>query len=164
VTRTVKQALVALSAGLVFGVGLVLAGMTQPRKVIGFLDFTGEWDPSLALVMIGAIGVHVLAYRAIRGGAAPLFADEYALPIRRRIDARLTVGAAVFGIGWGLAGYCPGPALVALGHGSLQAAVFVPAMLLGMALAARLESRLDRPARSTDPTSHTLRPPARGTP
>jgi uncharacterized membrane protein YedE/YeeE len=163
VTRTGKQALVSLSAGLLFGVGLVLAGMTQPQKVIGFLDFGGEWDPSLALVMLGAIAVHVFAYRAIRGSAAPLFADEFALPTKRSVDTRLLLGSAVFGIGWGLAGYCPGPALVTLGRGSLQALAFVPAMLAGMFLAAKLESWLDRPARRTEPASTTLTPPARGT-
>jgi uncharacterized protein len=152
VTRAGKQALIALGSGLLFGVGLVLAGMTQPRKVIGFLDFAGEWDPSLALVMLGAISVHLFAYRAIRGSAAPLFADEYALPTRRSVDARLIVGSAVFGVGWGLAGYCPGPALVTLGSGSLQAAVFVATMLLGMFLAGRLERVHERSTHRTELT------------
>jgi uncharacterized protein len=161
-TRTTKQSLLALSAGLLFGVGLTLAGMTRPSKVIGFLDFAGDWDPSLVLVMLGAIAVHVIAYRTIRGSAAPLFADEYSLPTRRTIDARLVIGSALFGVGWGLAGYCPGPALVSLGSGSVQAVVFVPAMLLGMFAADKLAAARERVARRDSPTAASGTDAARG--
>jgi uncharacterized protein len=132
VSRVWKQGLLGLAAGALFGVGLVLGGMTRPRKVIGFLDFGGNWDPSLACVMLGAVSVHFLGYRVVQGRAAPLLADEFALPTRRHIDARLVLGAAVFGIGWGLAGYCPGPGLVSLASGNLGAVVFVGTMLVGM--------------------------------
>jgi uncharacterized protein len=127
-----KGAVVALLAGLLFGMGLALSGMTQPRKVIAFLDFTGGWDPSLAFVMLAALAVHGLAYRFISGRTAPLFADQFAVPKLRRIDWKLLAGSAVFGIGWGLAGYCPGPAIVSLGSGRGQAIVFVSTLLLGM--------------------------------
>ncbi len=138
-SRVWKQGLLGLVAGALFGVGLVLGGMTRPRKVIGFLDFGGDWDPSLACVMLGAVSVHFLGNRLMRGSAAPLFADEFAVPTRRSIDARLVMGAAVFGIGWGLAGYCPGPAIVSLGAGSPGAVVFVAMMLLGMLAAGHAE-------------------------
>lgn len=135
-----KQGLVALASGALFGVGLALSGMTQPRKVIGFLDVGGDWDASLGFVMLGAISIHFLAYRLIRGSAAPLFADEFALPKRRSIDPRLIAGAAVFGAGWGLAGYCPGPGIVSLGSGSTHAIVFVASLLLGMLGASKLQA------------------------
>ena len=125
----------AAVAGALFGAGLLLAGMTDPRKVLGFLDVTGAWgawDPSLAFVMIGAIGVHALAYIAVRRDARPLLSPRYHLPPTTPIDRQLLAGAAVFGIGWGLAGYCPGPALVAGATGGLTALVFLGAMLLGM--------------------------------
>lgn len=147
-SRRVQHALVALLAGLLFGAGLALGGMTAPLKVIGFLDFGGAWDPSLAFVMASALAVHVLAYRLIRGSAAPLFADEFAVPKLRQLDWRLISGSAVFGIGWGLAGYCPGPAIVSLGAGSGQAFVFVPALLLGMIGADKLVELIDRHPRS----------------
>jgi uncharacterized membrane protein YedE/YeeE len=139
VSRLWKQGLVGLAAGVLLGFGLVLGGMTRPSKVIGFLDFGGDWDPSLACVMLGAVSVHFLGYRVAHGRAAPLLADEFALPTRRQMDARLILGAAVFGIGWGLAGYCPGPGLVSLGAGSLGALVFVATMLVGMLATARAE-------------------------
>lgn len=141
--RRVQHALIALLAGLLFGAGLAFGGMTQPRKVIGFLDFGGAWDPSLAFVMASALAVHVLAYRFIRGSAAPLFADEFAVPKLRQLDWRLISGSAVFGIGWGLAGYCPGPAIVSLGAGSIQAVVFIPALFLGMKAADKLVTLID---------------------
>jgi uncharacterized membrane protein YedE/YeeE len=139
VSRVWKQGLIGLAAGVLFGFGLVLGGMTRPSKVIGFLDFGGAWDPSLACVMLGAVSVHFLGYRVAQGRAAPLLADKFALPTRRHIDARLVLGAAVFGIGWGLAGYCPGPGLVSLGAGNLGALVFVATMLVGMLAAGRSE-------------------------
>lgn len=137
--RAHKQVLTSLVAGALFGVGLAVSGMTQPRKVIGFLDFAGAWDPSLAFVMLGAVAVHFLAYRWVRGSAAPLFADEFSIPSLRRVDAKLVAGAALFGVGWGLAGYCPGPALVSLGSLNGTAVVFVAMFIAGTLLGATLE-------------------------
>jgi uncharacterized membrane protein YedE/YeeE len=128
--------LFAFASGLVFAVGLGIAGMTQPRKVLGFLDVFGAWDPSLALVMAGAIGVFVPALWCARGR----FARRLHLPTRKDIDARLVIGAALFGVGWGLSGYCPGPALVSLSTLTVPALTFGIAMLAGM----RLHRVLDR--------------------
>lgn len=120
-------------AGLLFGLGLILAGMTDPGKVQGFLDLTGAWDPSLAFVMAGAIGVGLVAFAVARRRTAAFLGGAMHLPQRRDVDRPLMVGSLVFGAGWGLAGFCPGPALVALGAGQWQALVFVLAMLAGMA-------------------------------
>jgi uncharacterized membrane protein YedE/YeeE len=129
----VRRALGALSAGLLFGGGLVVSGMTDPRNVVGFLDFTGHWNPSLAAVMLGAIAVHATALRVLgaRGGVGRWAPPREAAPW---LDARLVAGSAVFGVGWGLAGYCPGPALVALGFGAAPAWGFVGAMIVGVLL------------------------------
>lgn len=135
------SALAAFAAGLVFGLGLLLSGMTDPAKVIGFLDVAGVWDPSLAFVMAGAIGVGFFAFALARRRAASFLGGALHLPQKRDIDRRLVLGAVVFGIGWGLAGFCPGPALVAFGGGIEQAAVFVAAMLAGMFLFTALERR-----------------------
>lgn len=133
----------ALLAGALFAVGLGVSGMTQPSRVTGFLDVAGDWDPSLAFVMVGAISVHFIAYRVVgwqqRAAAAraprfPLLADRISLPTRTGVDARLLGGAALFGVGWGLAGYCPGPALVSLATGSGVVLAFVLAMAAGMAI------------------------------
>ena len=126
------NALAAFAAGLVFGLGLILSGMTDPGKVIGFLDLAGNWDPSLAFVMGGAILVGFFAFRFAGGRARTFLGGAMRLPTDRDIDRRLVAGAAVFGVGWGLAGFCPGPALVAFGAGIDQAALFVAAMLAGM--------------------------------
>lgn len=139
-TRAMRQWWTAFASGLLFGAGLLVGGMTDPRKVIGFLDVAGAWDPSLAFVMLGAVAVHFVAYRWVRGSASPLFADEYAIPKLRHIDAKLVGGSAVFGVGWGLAGYCPGPGIVSLGAGSRGALVFVLTMLIGMFAGARYEA------------------------
>lgn len=127
-----KPRLFALSAGLLFGVGLTIAGMTRPSKVIGFLDIGGTWDPTLALVMVGAIGVHLVGYRWIRRRAAPVFDDRFHLPTRRDADPRLVAGALLFGAGWGLGGFCPGPALTSAAAGAFPAILFVGAMIAGM--------------------------------
>ena len=126
------RALVAALAGAMFGVGLLLAGMTRPEKVLGFLDVTGHWDPSLAFVMVGAIGVHAIAYRLIRRRPSPLLETRFHWPPTGAIDRRLLGGAVVFGVGWGLVGYCPGPALAALASGRIETVIFVLAMLGGM--------------------------------
>jgi uncharacterized protein len=131
----------ALAAGLVFGAGLAVSGMTRPQKVIGFLDVLGDWDASLMFVMLGAIAVHTVGYRWKRAQNAPLFAAKFLVPSRRDLDAKLVLGAAVFGAGWGLGGYCPGPGLVSLAGGGADAAIFVSAMLAGLFAAGRLEAR-----------------------
>ena len=118
--------------GLMFGIGLILAGMTDPGKVIGFLDLFGNWDPSLALVMGGAIGVAMFAFVVARRRTTSFLGTAMHLPAPGQIDRPLVVGSLVFGVGWGLAGFCPGPALVSLGSGQVKAAVFVLAMLAGM--------------------------------
>ena len=128
------NALGAFAAGLVFGLGLIVSGMTDPSKVIGFLDLAGRWDPSLAFVMVGAIAVSLVGYRVARKRARAFFGGALQLPTARQIDRRLMLGSLVFGVGWGLGGYCPGPALVSFGAGQDKAVAFVIAMLAGMAL------------------------------
>ncbi len=127
--------------GLLFGLGLILAGMTDPSKVIGFLDLAGAWDPSLALVMGGAIFVGLFAFAAARKRATSLFGGAMQLPSSRDIDKRLIAGSLLFGAGWGLAGFCPGPALVSVGAGQPKAVVFTLAMLLGMIAFEMIERR-----------------------
>jgi uncharacterized membrane protein YedE/YeeE len=129
-----KRFLVSFVSGIVFALGLGISGMTRPMKVIGFLDFTGNWDASLAFVMIGAITVYFTAYRLIRKRPAPLLADRFSVPERRDIDLNLIVGAAIFGAGWGLGGFCPGPAIASLASGAIPVAVFVIAMAAGIYL------------------------------
>jgi uncharacterized membrane protein YedE/YeeE len=141
---TSRGTIAAGVAGLVLGVGLLVSGMTQPSKVLGFLDFAGDWDPSLAFVMAGAVFVHALFARlALRSGGRPVFAETFDLPRRRDIDAPLLAGAALFGIGWGIGGYCPGPALVSLASPSMRTIAFVVAMGAGM-LVVRLIRRESR--------------------
>ena len=125
--------------GLTFGSGLVLAGMTNPAKVLNFLDVaaipTGGWDPSLALVLAGAIAVTFIGFKIVLRRKQPIFADTFHLPSAKELDVRIVAGPAIFGIGWGLAGFCPGPALTALSGGSVSAFQFVAAMLIGMGAA-----------------------------
>jgi uncharacterized membrane protein YedE/YeeE len=130
--RPRSSTVLGLVAGALFALGLVVSGMTRPEKVLGFLDVAGRWDASLSFVMLGAIGVHFWAYRFIGGRPAPLFGGTFSVPSSRDIDPRLCVGAAVFGVGWGLGGYCPGPALVAVVSGGTGVTVFVAAMIVGM--------------------------------
>ncbi|GLR26973.1 DUF6691 family protein [Limnobacter litoralis] len=125
--------------GLIFGVGLILSGMTNPAKVIGFLDLFGQWDPSLAFVMGGAILVGLFAFAIAKKRTTNFLGGAMQLPKSTQIDKRLVIGSLVFGAGWGLAGFCPGPALVSLASGYEMAALFVVAMLLGMLLFERLE-------------------------
>lgn len=131
----------SLLAGLVFGLGLILSGMANPAKVLGFLDLAGAWDPSLALVMAGAIAVGVVAFALAKRRQRSLLGLEMRLPTSSDIDGRLVIGSLLFGVGWGIAGFCPGPALVALGMGEVKAAVFVAAMLAGMGLFELLQRR-----------------------
>ena len=128
------QRLTEFLVGLLFGLGLILAGMTDPGKVIGFLDLAGAWDPSLAFVMGGAIAVGFFAFAFARRRTEAFFGTAMQLPNRRDIDPPLVIGSLVFGVGWGLAGFCPGPALVSAGAGQVQAWVFTIAMLAGMAI------------------------------
>jgi uncharacterized membrane protein YedE/YeeE len=121
-------------AGLVFGLGLVLAGMANPAKVLGFLDVAGAWDPSLALVMAGAVAIGAAAFALMRKQTRSFLGAPMRLPSARNIDRRLVLGSLVFGLGWGLAGICPGPALVLAGYGSAKGLLFLAAMLAGNAL------------------------------
>lgn len=143
-SRRAEVAALVLLAGALFAVGLAVSGMTEPAKVIGFLDVTGNWDPSLAFVMVGALGVYAAAYHgwAVKM-ARPFLAPRFSLPRLTAIDAPLIAGAAIFGIGWGLAGFCPGPALVAFGAGTNAALWFVPAMIAGMLIHQMIRPRFD---------------------
>ena len=131
----------AFVSGLIFGIGLIVSGMTDPSKVIGFLDLAGRWDPSLAFVMVGAIIVGLIGYAVARKRTTAFLGGALHIPTARQIDRRLVLGSLVFGIGWGLAGFCPGPAVVAFGAGQDKAVVFVIAMLGGMALYELAEAR-----------------------
>ncbi|WP_395686292.1 DUF6691 family protein [Caenimonas koreensis] len=131
--------LAAFLSGLVFGIGLVVSGMSNPAKVLAFLDLAGAWDPSLAFVMAGAIAVGAVAFAFARKRTVALLGEPMRLPDARAIDGRLVGGAMVFGIGWGIAGFCPGPAVVALGLGQGKALIFVAAMLAGMGVVAWIE-------------------------
>jgi len=138
-------------AGLVFGAGLLLSGMTDANKVIGFLDMGGAWDPSLAFVMAGAIGVHMVLYRLILRRPSPLFASHFGIPTRTLIDHRLVMGAALFGVGWGLGGYCPGPGIVSATSGTAAPLVFMGTLVVGM----WLFKVVDRTLRSREPSARS---------
>ncbi|WP_028226644.1 YeeE/YedE family protein [Paraburkholderia ferrariae] len=140
----------AFVCGLVFGLGLILSGMANPAKVLAFLDLAGHWDPSLAFVMAGAVVLAALGFRLARSRGTPMPS-----PAGRRVDARLVGGSLLFGLGWGLAGFCPGPALVSAGSGQPRAWLFVAAMLAGMALYAALEGR-GRQAAGKEPPRATV--------
>ncbi|KRE85911.1 hypothetical protein ASG75_10185 [Rhodanobacter sp. Soil772] len=132
------KAWIAFASGLLFGLGLSLGGMTQPAVVLGFLDIFGAWDPRLVFVMAGAVLTTAIGYRRVLRRSRPLLAERFQWPTSRRIDTRLVGGAALFGIGWGIAGYCPGPALASLGAGAPALLVLVACMIAGWWLAARL--------------------------
>ena len=128
------QMAASFSVGLIFSLGLVLSGMVRPEKVIGFLDVVKDWDATLIFVMLGAIPVHFIAYRLIKNRQSPLFDVKFHLPTSRVIDKKLVLGAVLFGTGWGLGGFCPGPALTALVTLRLEVLVFVAMMFVGMGL------------------------------
>jgi uncharacterized membrane protein YedE/YeeE len=132
---------VSLLSGLLFGLGLVISGMADPAKVLNFLDLAGTWDPSLAFVMAGAIAVAAPGYALVLRRSRPVIEPRFELPPKSPVDARLIVGAAIFGLGWGLSGFCPGPAITSLTLGAQGTFVFVPAMLIGIALAVYLLNR-----------------------
>jgi uncharacterized membrane protein YedE/YeeE len=135
----------ALLIGLIFGTGIAISGMMNPAKVLNFFDLAqigaGTWDPSLAFVMAGALAVTIPGYRMVFGRPAPVLEDRFQLPDTRVIDRRLVLGSATFGIGWGIAGFCPGGALPALGTGELEAYLFVAALIGGLLLARAIQSR-----------------------
>jgi uncharacterized membrane protein YedE/YeeE len=151
-----KATALAYAAGIVFAIGLGVAGMTNPDKVLGFLDVTGPWDPSLALVMIAAIAVHAGAAQWALHAERPAWADRFVLPRGGAIDAPLVAGAALFGLGWGMVGYCPGPALVDLAMPSRDRALFVAAMIAGvLAFGLRAAWKRRRASCSPDPARET---------
>jgi uncharacterized protein len=127
-----QRSVVALLTGVVFGLGLAVAGMTDPNKVLAFLDITGRWDPSLLFVLGGAVVLCFFGFRWILRRERPVYGTGFSLPSRTDIDGHLVYGALMFGVGWGLAGYCPGPALASVGFGNAEALWFLPAMFAGM--------------------------------
>ena len=140
-----NSALATFVAGVIFAIGLAIGGMTQPMKVARFLDFTGNWDPSLIFVIGGAVMTHAILYRIIRQRPTPLFTAIFFVPTRKDIDARLLAGAALFGIGWGLSGFCPGPAITSLASGKMPVVIFVAAMIVGMYLYTLVDTFWTRP-------------------
>lgn len=126
-----RKNLIALLCGVLFGLGLAISQMINPEKVLAFLDVTGNWDPSLVIVLLSAVGVSFIGYRWILRWPHPAFAEKFYLPTRRDIDAKLLIGAAIFGVGWGMAGYCPGPAIAAVSLGILEPVIFVVSVLAG---------------------------------
>lgn len=140
-TNRISQVAVALACGAVFGLGLSLSGMLDPARVQGFLDVFGAWDPSLAFVLGGAVAVAMIGVVLMRRMASPLLDTAFHLPTATKIDARLIIGSAIFGVGWGLVGLCPGPALSALSLGLMPVVAFVVAMVVGMIVHDRLMQR-----------------------
>jgi uncharacterized membrane protein YedE/YeeE len=134
---------IALFAGALFGTGVCISGMVRPSKVLGFLDVAGPWDPTLIVVMGSALVVSVIAWRIVAASRRPRFGEQFPAPASRVIDAKLVGGAAIFGVGWGLSGYCPGPAVVSLVSGVPAMFVFVAAMIVGMVLADRARTSAD---------------------
>ena len=129
-----RLALAALASGALFGIGLAMSGMTDARRVSGFLDVAGAFDPTLLFVLGGAVATTLLTFRFVLRRGSPVLAKSFQLSSRRQVDGKLLGGAALFGVGWGIAGYCPGPALAGVGAGSMEALWFVPAMVAGMLL------------------------------
>jgi uncharacterized membrane protein YedE/YeeE len=152
-----SRTLVALFGGTLFGLGLAVSGMMNPAKIVGFLDVAGEWDPTLAFVMGGALLVTIPAFRVILNRPRPVLADGFDLPTKSTLDARLLGGAALFGVGWGLSGFCPGPAVAALTTGLAPVFAFVAAMIVGMAVHTWVFERRDRGSLRANADGH--RPP-----
>lgn len=140
-----KQPLIALVCGLLFAIGLGISGMTQPGKVTAFLDFAGDWDPSLLFVMAGAIGVYAIGYRMALKRPKPLFAETFQIPNSKKVDRPLVLGSALFGIGWGLAGFCPGPAITSLVSLRFEPVLFVASLFTGMVLYEWLQAKRGQP-------------------
>lgn len=145
-----KYSFASLFAGLVFGMGLIVSGMANPEKVLGFLDIAGLWDPSLAFVMGGAIIVGLVSLAVARKRTLSFLGFNMKLPTNNRIEKRMVIGSMMFGIGWGIAGFCPGPGLVALGAGEIKGAVFVASMVAGMVLFELFERSRARGDSETD--------------
>ena len=141
-----KVVLLAFASGLVFGCGILLSGMANPAKILNFFDIAGSWDPSLAFVMGGALTIAAIGFRLVWRNARPLAADTFHVPVDQRIDQRLILGSALFGIGWGMAGFCPGGAIPALGLMRWEVFAFVAAMALGIALARVFDPQQSKPA------------------
>jgi len=141
----------SFAAGLICSMGLCLSGMTDPGKVLGFLDLFGRWNPALAFVMVGAVGVHAVLYRLILRRQKPVFGDKFVLPTKKNLDVALIAGSALFGVGWGLVGYCPGPVVASLPAGALPTATFAGAMVVGFILYNRFEPAAARPNASRPP-------------
>lgn len=139
-----KGLLAALFSGILFGAGLLVSGMTMPSKVLGFLDVAGDWDPSLAFVMVGGIGINLVLGRLLLKRAAPVWAAGFSLPTATAIDGPLVLGAVIFGIGWGLGGYCPGPAVASLTQPSLGLVAFIIAMGVGLGVSSRAAKLISR--------------------
>ena len=140
-TIWIRQNMVSFAVGFIFAIGLAISGMTQPQKVIGFLN-PWEWDPSLLFVMLGAVGVHIISYPLVKRKSSPLLDTIWHVPKRNDVTARLILGSAIFGVGWGLGGYCPGPGVTSLASGDLRAYLFVGTMIVGMLLFKRTERYL----------------------
>lgn len=141
-SNNMKNAIAALAVGFVFAIGLGISGMTQPAKVVGFLDLFGSWDPSLIFVMVGAILVHFATYKIIRKRNSPLLSMQWHVPTKRDVTPALVVGSLLFGVGWGLGGFCPGPAMTSLASFESRPAIFVVSMLVGMYLFKLVDSKL----------------------
>lgn len=137
-----KNGLAALLVGFIFSIGLGVSGMTQPQKVVGFLDLFGNWDPSLIFVMLGGIVVHFASYKLIRKRQSPLFSIDWHVPTKKEITPALITGSMLFGIGWGLGGFCPGPAVTSLASFETRPAIFVLSMLVGMFLFKMIDKKL----------------------
>ncbi len=137
-----KNGLAALLVGFIFALGLGISGMTQPQKVVGFLDIFGAWDPSLIFVMAGAIAVHIVTYKLIRKRSSPLLSAQWHVPTKKEITPALIMGSLLFGVGWGLAGFCPGPAMTSLASFELKPFVFVLSMLAGMFIFRLLDKKI----------------------
>ena len=143
-----KSRLLGLICGLLFGLGLAISQMMNPNKVLGFLDIAGNWDPSLALVMGGAEGVTLISFRWVLKLSKPLMATKFSIPTRTGLDRRLVFGAIVFGIGWGIGGYCPGPAIAALGTGVVEPWIFIVAFTIGNTISFGIDKLRSRNAPS----------------